>query len=176
MCAYSYVLFLLLINTLLVSLLSVSLWKLIFCKVVRARALSWPLVPGGLVVRIQHSALTVTTWLQSLTRNWTPASRCCRPRPLAITSLWNDFEKKFGETRNNFFAVSSPPLAVLWPISSLSSLENVQLSGDKASLDAVEPENHWCSHLYFSSFFSSFSSIYIFLTTLPLSSKHNLIF
>ena len=53
MCVYAHALFFLLINTFLVSLLPISLWKFIFCQAVRARALS--LVPGGLVARIQHS-------------------------------------------------------------------------------------------------------------------------
>ena len=49
---YPYVLFFLLRKTLLVPLLSVSLWKLIFCKVVWARAL---LLTTGEVARIRYS-------------------------------------------------------------------------------------------------------------------------
>ena len=49
---YPYVLFFLLRKTLLVSLLSVSLWKLIFCKVVWGRAL---LLTTGEVATIRYS-------------------------------------------------------------------------------------------------------------------------
>ena len=52
MCAYPHVLFFLLVNTLLASLLSVSLWKFIFSKAVWARASS---LGTGLVARIQCS-------------------------------------------------------------------------------------------------------------------------
>ena len=52
LCAYSHVLFFLLIHTSLISLLSVSLWKFIFRKATRARALS---LATGLVARIQRS-------------------------------------------------------------------------------------------------------------------------
>ena len=54
MCAYSHILFSLLINTLPVSLF-LSLRELISTKAKGKGPCHWPLVPGGLVVRIQHS-------------------------------------------------------------------------------------------------------------------------
>lgn len=51
-CASSQVPVLLLMNTFLVSWLSISLWKVIFCKAVQARALS---LATGLAARIEHS-------------------------------------------------------------------------------------------------------------------------
>ena len=63
MCAYSYVLFLLLINTLLVSLLSVSLWKFISTN---PTGQGLVIGPCGLVASIQLShcrGLTSTSGL-----------------------------------------------------------------------------------------------------------------
>ena len=54
MCLFTRTFFLL-INTLLVSLLSVSLWKFISTKLTGQGACHWPLVPGGLVTKIRCS-------------------------------------------------------------------------------------------------------------------------
>ena len=82
---------LLLINTLLVSLLSISSWKLIFYKAVLARPLllvrhcRWPPVPGGLVARIQQ------TYYHDLS-----SSSCWRTEILLqgaqAESTWDQFE------------------------------------------------------------------------------------
>ena len=51
-CLFTHVPIFLLRDTLLVSWFSISLWKVIFCKAVQARALS---LASGLAARIQHS-------------------------------------------------------------------------------------------------------------------------
>ena len=68
---YPHLLFFLLINIFLISLLSVSMWKCISTKL-----MDQDLVTGHwyLVVKwLGFSALTATTWLKSLAGNWNPA-------------------------------------------------------------------------------------------------------
>ena len=72
--------FFLLINTSLVSLLSVFV-GILFCKAEGPGPCHWPLVWW-----LGFGALTAMTQPQSLARNWNPASSCCRPRPLEI--IW----------------------------------------------------------------------------------------
>ena len=76
-CVYRHVLypFCLLISTLLVSLLSVSMWKFI----------SMQLMGQGLVSGLGFRALTVMAWLQSVAGNRNPASNHCCPRPSEIS-------------------------------------------------------------------------------------------
>ena len=76
-----YPLFFLLINTLLVSLLSVSLWKFILCKAYGTRALS---LATGLEARIQRSHWCSLTSVSGWEQN--PASSRCRLRPPEITN------------------------------------------------------------------------------------------
>ena len=88
---YPHVLFFLLIDTLPVSLLSVSLWKFISCKATQARALS---LATGLVARIQHSHC-LSLWVQSLAGNWNPSSSHCRPRPSKINRMLLSLAKRY---------------------------------------------------------------------------------
>ena len=74
-CTTYYILSFLLMNTLLVSLLSVSMWKFI----------SIQLMGQGLVSGLGFRALTVMAWLQSVAGNRNPASNHCCPRPSEIS-------------------------------------------------------------------------------------------
>ena len=59
-----------LINTLVVSLFPISMWKFILTQLAGQGLVTgpWSLVPGGLVARIQHFPLP-RSWLLSLVRN-----------------------------------------------------------------------------------------------------------
>ena len=60
-CVYPHAPFLLLINTLVVSLLSISMWKFISTQLT-----SQGLVPGGLVAKTQHSVCSGLTSVSGL--------------------------------------------------------------------------------------------------------------
>ena len=71
--------FFLLINTLLASLLSISMWKFISTQLMGQGLVTghWSLV----VWWLGFGTLTATARPQFLARNWNPVLSCCRPRP-----------------------------------------------------------------------------------------------
>ena len=109
-CAYSHVPFFLLLNTLLVSLLSISLWKIIFCKAVRARALS---LATGLAVRIQHSHCCS---LNSIS-GWEPRpplpSTCSQPN-ICLLSLLLPFPLPSGSQTSSVWVLQHRTLSAVF--------------------------------------------------------------
>ena len=106
---YSHVLFFLLINNLLVSLLSICLWKCISTQL-QARALSLATGSHGLVARIQCShchGLTSISGLHSLARELKSCSK-----PLQAEATWEQRESQ--PWRLGWFHVFSMTCSI-WP-------------------------------------------------------------
>ena len=85
-CVYAHVPFFLLINTSLVSLLSVPMWKFISAQLTGQDLVTGLWSPVGWW--LGFSAPTAPAWLQSLARNWNPSSSHCRPNALEMM-MWS---------------------------------------------------------------------------------------
>ena len=95
----------LLINTLLVSLLSIFV-GILFCKADGPGPCHWPLVEWP-----AFGALTAVTRPQSLAGNRNSASSCCRPRSPGITL-------KLNTSKNKLYSLPNPNLLLSQPFSS----------------------------------------------------------
>lgn len=118
-CVYQHVPFFLLINTSLVSLLSVSVWKFISAQLTGQGPGHWPVVPGGLVVWIQCSHRPGLTSVSS--REPKPCFE-----PLQGEATGDRPRPHLPGTRPRAVSfLPHPPCRlkpVLWPISSFPSL------------------------------------------------------
>lgn len=110
-CAHSYVRFFLLLNTLLVSLLSISLWKIIFCKAVWDRALS---LATGLAVRIQHSHRRSLNSISGWELRPPPPSTCSQPN-IYLLSFLLPFPLPSGSQISSVWVLQHKDFAVFTP-------------------------------------------------------------